>query len=108
TQDGRVLLVGDAAGQVKATTGGGVVFGGSCARVAARCAAVFIREGKELNYEREWRREFGKELRLHAAIARAKNSLGNSGLDFALTAGRVLGVPLFLKRFGDMDFVLRV
>jgi digeranylgeranylglycerophospholipid reductase len=108
TQDGRVLLVGDAAGQVKATTGGGVVFGGNCARIAARCAAAFIRGDGRLDYEREWRREFGKELRLHAAIARAKNSLGNSSLDFALAAGRVLGVPLFLKRFGDMDFVLRV
>jgi flavin-dependent dehydrogenase len=107
TQDGRILLVGDAAGQVKATSGGGVVFGGNCARIAARCAAAFVREGKELDYEREWRREFGKELRLHAGIARAKNSLDNNCLDFALTAGRVLGVPLFLKAFGDMDSVVR-
>lgn len=108
TQDGRVMLVGDAAGQVKATTGGGVVFGGNCARVAADCAAGFLQNGGRLDYEHEWRREFGKELRLHAAIAGFKNSLGNEFLDFALTASWILGVPLFLKRFGDMDFVLRV
>jgi len=107
TQDERVLLVGDSAGQVKATTGGGIVFGGNCARVAARCAAGFLREGKKLDYERVWRREFGKELRLHSAIARVKNSLSNSSLDFVLTACKVLGVPLFLKHFGDMDFLLR-
>lgn len=108
TQEGRVMLVGDAAGQVKATTGGGVVFGGNCARIAARCAASFLKNGETLSYERAWRREFSKELRLHAVIAGFKNSLGNDCLDFALAAGRVAGLPLFLKAFGDMDFVLRV
>ncbi len=108
TQEARVMLVGDAAGQTKATTGGGIVFGGNCARIAARCAARFLENGESLGYERAWRREFGKELRLHAAIAGFKNSLGNDCLDFALASARASGLPSFLKVFGDMDFVLRV
>lgn len=44
TRIGRILLVGDAAGHTKPTTGGGVVFGGLMARMAGnaagRCAAT--------------------------------------------------------------------
>lgn len=50
-------LVGDAAAQLKATTGGGIVMG---------CIAA-----KKLyceNYEKEWRKEIGKELYIHLKI----------------------------------------
>ncbi len=60
-----LLLVGDAAGQVKATTGGGVVLGGLCALEAGR-ATVKTLEGDPdalAGYEEAWRSLYGSEFR---------------------------------------------
>ena len=64
----RLMLVGDAAGQLKPLTGGGIYLGLSCARMAAE-VAVRALEG-ELNrkalqaYERAVEGSFGEEFRL--------------------------------------------
>lgn len=67
-----MLLVGDAAGQVKATTGGGIYFSLIAGRLAAQAATRHI--GGDLNalhdYERRWRCRFGRELKV-TAFARA-------------------------------------
>ena len=53
-----VALVGDAAGQVKATTGGGIIFGASCAKILAATIESHIRKGAPLShYEKDWRKE---------------------------------------------------
>lgn len=57
-----VVLAGDAAGQVKATTGGGIFFGASCGFLAGRYA--FWPE----KYERAWRKQYGADLWLHSKI----------------------------------------
>ena len=63
----RLLVVGDCAGQVKPTTGGGIWFG----HLGARMAAGVLEEaldsddltaGRLLRYEREWKAKIGKEL----------------------------------------------
>jgi digeranylgeranylglycerophospholipid reductase len=54
----QVFLVGDAAGQVKPTTGGGIYTGMSCAESLVKALA----EGK--NYEKLWRSKLGRELAL--------------------------------------------
>jgi digeranylgeranylglycerophospholipid reductase len=61
-----LLLVGDAAGHVKPTTGGGVVLGGLCAIEAGRVAtnALESRDITKLDqYEESWRRLYGSEFR---------------------------------------------
>jgi geranylgeranyl reductase family protein len=59
TADG-VLLVGDAAGHVKPLSGGGLYFGGMCARIAGRAAARAAEEP----------RACGDHLRRYAAACR--------------------------------------
>ncbi|MCL2679325.1 MAG: NAD(P)/FAD-dependent oxidoreductase [Dehalococcoidia bacterium] len=65
----RVLLAGDAAGQVKPLTGGGIYFGLLCADIAAdtlHSAAEtwdFSASGMAL-YQKKWKRLLGRELRL--------------------------------------------
>ena len=66
----KIVLVGDAAGHVKATTGGGIVMGGLAAKYA--CLP---------DYENIWRSEIGRELRLHLMIRRFLNSLSDNSLD---------------------------
>lgn len=62
TQKNRVYLLGDAAAQVKATTGGGIVPG----LIAAECLADSILNAKD--YEKEWRRRLGFGLWLHRSV----------------------------------------
>jgi digeranylgeranylglycerophospholipid reductase len=65
----RVLVVGEAAGQVKPTTGGGIYYG----LIAAKLAAETIREASSQGrfddsflkrYEERWRHELGGELEI--------------------------------------------
>jgi len=103
TQVSRVLLVGDAAGQAKASTGGGIVFASRCARIAANEIAAFVRHKKPMHYERLWRNAYGRKLSLHRHIRSFFDLLGNRGLSSLLVIGRALGLGAILERFGDMD-----
>ncbi|VVC04258.1 Digeranylgeranylglycerophospholipid reductase [Candidatus Bilamarchaeum dharawalense] len=92
-----IFLVGDAAGQVKSTTGGGVIFGGNCAALL----------GKHISnpggYELEWRLKYGTDLALHSLF---HNYLANQS-DASLSAlGRrlkKLNIDVYLSKNGHMD-----
>ncbi|MEM2908604.1 MAG: NAD(P)/FAD-dependent oxidoreductase [Candidatus Bilamarchaeaceae archaeon] len=96
-----VFLVGDAAGQTKATTGGGVIFGAWCASIAGVSTNPF-------HYEFKWRAKYERELFLHMIARRLLNRLN----DDRLTAlGRELaenGFEEFLEKNGDMDIISRI
>jgi geranylgeranyl reductase family protein len=96
-----VLLVGDAAGQVKPTSGGGVLFGSWCAEIAGRTLDPF-------RYELEWKAKYGKELLLHGAARKILNRLDDNSLT---SLGKRLGnkkVSSFLESHGEMDIVSRM
>mgnify|MGYP001061281989 CR=1 FL=1 len=62
-----VLVVGDAAGQVKPTTGGGIYFGHLGARIAATVLDEALRSdnltaGQLSRYQKQWKAKMGKEL----------------------------------------------
>ncbi len=58
-----VLIVGDAAGQVMATNGGGIPISMICGRIAGKTIASHFEEKAPLaNYDAEWRRTVGPEL----------------------------------------------
>ena len=65
--NGRILAVGDAAGQTKTTTGGGIYYAMTCARLLARTVAR-SRRGADLRvpelttYDRRWRQLLGLEV----------------------------------------------
>jgi len=68
TTAGAVMVVGDAAGHVMATNGGGIPFAMAAGKIAGEVAAETVMEnkrGKELSaaaYEQRWRAEFGEAL----------------------------------------------
>lgn len=106
TQRGNVCLVGDAAGQVKATTGGGIVFGAVCAQELAD-AVHHHAEGGPLDYERIWRQKYAGALDGHRHIRKL--------MDFSPFALSGIGLRLFsalggkglLEQNADMDFIIR-
>jgi digeranylgeranylglycerophospholipid reductase len=63
----RVLAIGDAAGQVKPTTGGGIYFGHLGAQIAAQVLDVALSSdnlttGQLSRYQKQWKAKMGKEL----------------------------------------------
>ena len=98
-----VLLVGDAAGQVKPTTGGGIVFGGNAAIIAARVIRDHIEKGRSLSdYERIFRKRYGFDIRLHSVISSVYSG-STTGLGYLLRMSNALGLDAFFGRYGDMD-----
>ncbi len=82
----RTLLVGDACGQTKPLTGGGIIF----SLRAARYAAGVIKSAVEENcfdaaflsaYERMWRKDFGGEIKLQLALRKIYRKLTNKEID---------------------------
>jgi flavin-dependent dehydrogenase len=105
----RVLLVGDAARQVKAFSGGGIylslVAAGYAAETAVQALAEDnLSEASLARYQAHWEAELGVELRRGAEIRQLYVSLSQNQLDRLL---QVLSFPL-LRRItalqGDIDF----
>lgn len=90
TDYGKFITLGDAAGHVKATTGGGVVMGGLAARHACK-----------KDYEKLWRAEIGRELRLHLLVRNFLDKLSSKNTDrlFSMVSDHKDS----LEKRGDMD-----
>jgi digeranylgeranylglycerophospholipid reductase len=103
------LVVGDAASQVKPTTGGGVIFGLTCARVAGEVAyeAVKMQDFSEAflsRYQSRWKRLVGFDLAAMLWMRRMLDSLSDSRIDGMIDLCRKLGVDSVLEKVGDLDF----
>ncbi len=104
TVKGNVALVGDAAGQVKATTGGGIIFGVACAKILARSIGETISKGTSLEaYEKRWRKAYGHDLKLHALAHAYYSSLNTKNFETLFKLSRLFGLEGFLGKYGDMD-----
>ncbi|MBI4201478.1 MAG: NAD(P)/FAD-dependent oxidoreductase [Chloroflexi bacterium] len=104
-----VMLVGDAAGQVKPTSGGGIypsLVSGRLAADVARDALAHedVSERVLGAYPRAWDEVFGREFRRGEDLRRVFTSLDDGDFDRLL---RIFGSPRLLKlanRYGDIDF----
>jgi len=92
-----ILLAGDAAGQVKSTTGGGVIFGGNCAAIAGRHATDPKR------YEMEWRFKHGTDLAMHLLIHDYLASMSDREMSAFGKRLKKLDCDSYLSRHGHMD-----
>ncbi|MBI5046170.1 NAD(P)/FAD-dependent oxidoreductase [Candidatus Micrarchaeota archaeon] len=92
-----VILVGDAAGQVKATTGGGVIFGGNCAKLAGK------HFNNPLRYEVEWRARYGADLAIHSKVHNYVAGLSDSQLSAFGKRLNKMNLGEFLSKNGHMD-----
>ena len=99
-----VLLVGDAAGHIKRTTGGGIVFGGNAAIIAAETINEHIKSGKSLKeYENVFKKRFGTDMFLHGVAKGVYSSLGAGQVASLLKVSKLFGIEGFLSEHGDMD-----
>jgi len=109
TYTDNVMAVGDAASQVKPTTGGGIVFGLACGRIAGETAAKAIHSGdlsaKRLrDYETAWRDLIGFDLRAMSYLRRLLYRLPDRSLDRIFSIADELGADEILNKTPDIDF----
>ena len=103
-----VLITGDAAGQVKPTSGGGVYPGAVCAKIAGKVAADAVREGdtsarRLALYDRLWRAKIGRELTIGKRINEWMANLGDSRIDRLIEVMDDDELLDLITRYGDMD-----
>ncbi|MDE1871644.1 MAG: NAD(P)/FAD-dependent oxidoreductase [Candidatus Micrarchaeota archaeon] len=104
TVKGNVVLVGDAAGQVKATTGGGIIFGCSSAKILAKTIDSNIRTGTKLSvYDKEWRKRYGLDLRMHKFLHNYYSNLRVTNFEAFFKFLKIMGAEEFFSKYGDMD-----
>jgi flavin-dependent dehydrogenase len=71
TYSDRLLLVGDAAGMVMPTNGGGIPTAMLSGRIAGEVAALHVKKNEPLSsYETRWKKAFGRELSASARVRR--------------------------------------
>ena len=103
------LAVGDAAGQVKPTSGGGIYPGLVCAKIAGNVAAAAVQEddcsAKHLaEYDRLWRAAVGRELAVGMKVNRWLNRMSPAEIDEAVDClGRKPALMKTIEEHGDID-----
>jgi digeranylgeranylglycerophospholipid reductase len=99
----RLLVVGDAAGLVKPTTGGGIYYSLLSASVAAD-ALMGALERDELgaealsDYEARWRQLLGREIRSQLVLRKIAHRLGDADIDGLFELARTDGIMPLMRR----------
>ncbi|MBI1971958.1 MAG: NAD(P)/FAD-dependent oxidoreductase [Candidatus Aenigmarchaeota archaeon] len=107
----KILLVGDAAAQVKPLTGGGVIYGAICAQAAAQVFAEAVQKNRLdekflSRYQNLWRGRIGKGIARGLLIRKIYGGMPNSVIDasFALMNNNI--TKNIFENYGDMEFIL--
>jgi digeranylgeranylglycerophospholipid reductase len=104
-----LLIVGDAASQVKPTTGGGVVMGLHCAKIAGETAYEAIKHGDSSagflsRYQRRWQKAIGFDMAVMRQMRLMLNRLPDRKLDKIIALCSQFHLNEDLKRVRDIDF----
>ena len=104
-----VILVGDAAGQVKPSTGGGIIYGGNAAIIAAKTIHRHIKEGASLSeYVASYRRKYAVDTKIHCLANMLYSNLNEDALAATIKAMEAFQINRLLGRYGDMDMPSRI
>ncbi len=103
------LAVGDAASQVKPTTGGGVILGMTCAQAAAEVASEALRKSdfsKEFlaTYQRRCTKLLGFDMKIMLRVRNTLDRLSDLKVDHAITMCSRLGLDKTLQDTKEIDF----
>lgn len=105
----RVVAVGDAAGLVKPTTGGGIYYGLLSGAIAAGVLDGALRndrfdESELRRYEVKWRRRLGAEIRVGLAFRHLAERLDDRAVNSIIELARVNGVVPLLQETASFNW----
>jgi digeranylgeranylglycerophospholipid reductase len=103
-----VIITGDAAGQVKPTSGGGVYMGAICAKIAGEVAAKAALSGDTskrtlIKYDQRWREAVGRELDIGMRIHKVFGRLNDNDLNELMSFFSEPEVLELINKYGDID-----
>ena len=105
----RVVAVGDAAGLVKPTTGGGIYYGLLSGTIAADVIGGALETGRTdaaalKAYETGWRARLGSEIQAGLRFRRIASGLSDASIDALINLARVDGVVPLLKEHASFNW----
>jgi geranylgeranyl reductase family protein len=105
----RILLVGEAAGHIKATTCGGIYYGMLTAGMAAEVLNDALNEdlldaARLSIYEKRWRSRLEEEIEMGMLLRRALNFAGDSILDRLVSMAGQNGIAKLIQDHADFDW----
>jgi digeranylgeranylglycerophospholipid reductase len=95
-QKNNIFLIGDAATQVKATTGGGIIPSLKAANTLCDCIL------KKKDYNKKFKKQSGKELSLHLKVRNVLNKFSDKDYDYLIKLMNQEKVRKILKKY-DRD-----
>ena len=98
-----VFLVGDAGGQTKATSGGGIIFGLKGAEACAETISNHLKHKRPLADYPKNLQAVNKDLSIHWKIYSYIQGLNSKQFDNLLLKAKNAGIEEFLREHGDMD-----
>jgi geranylgeranyl reductase family protein len=109
TYGARVLAVGDAAGLVKPTTGGGIYYSLISGQIAAdtldeALASGDLRETRLRRYEIGWRARLGADIRIGLAFRTLASRMDDRAIDAVVELARVDGIIPLLRQTADFNW----
>ena len=105
----RVLAVGDAAGLVKPTTGGGIYYSLISGQLAADVLDPALKsddlaEPRLRHYEERWRARLGSEIRIGLKFRALASRLSDRAIDSLVELARIDGLVPLLKQTADFNW----
>ena len=109
TYSRRLVVVGDAAGQVKPITGGGIYYGLLCADIAANNLHRALDDNdlsaKNLaSYEREWKKKLGRDLKIGYYARKLYEHLSDKRINRIFDIIKSNGIDEALLKADDLSF----
>jgi len=94
---------------VKPTTGGGVIMGMNCARIAAEVAGEALRANNFSSnflskYQRQCEKILGFDMKAMLKIRKMLNAMSDKKIDYAISFCTKLGLDKTLQNVEDIDF----
>lgn len=105
----RLVVVGEAAGQVKTTTNGGIYYGLLCAGLAAETIAQALRmddlrRERLTSYDQRWRARLEPELRLGLTLRQFYNKLSDRQIDILFDLTRIETILSLIRKTALFDW----
>jgi len=112
-----IIIVGDAAGQIKSTTGGGLYYGMLCAKLAGKTISKSLETSSEgvlsknslLEYQRLWKARLNKEIKFSTRLRAFLTSLTDGEINYLFKL--IIANPLTFKEIvakGDIDWQSKI
>jgi len=110
----RIIIIGDAASQLKPTTGGGLIMGFDTCNIAKEAIVKFLDNDKNDNlsglnldylkeYEKNFKKKYSKELSYQIKVQQTIEKLSDNDLDYMFVKLKEKNAEEIISKYGDMD-----